>query len=109
MNLEGCLPENSSRPSGTGCATTSAACCARWDLPAVLVTHDGGSAGAGDELVVLDQDQVRQSGPVDEVFGRPSDAAVARIVGVDTVEPGKVLTSAMGGNGAGGASSWWPW
>jgi molybdate transport system ATP-binding protein len=60
--------------------------------PALLVTHDRVEALAlGDHLVVMDQGRVCQSGPVHEVFSRPSDAAVARIVGVDTVEPGKVL------------------
>jgi molybdate transport system ATP-binding protein len=79
--------------------------------PTVLVTHDRVEALAlGDEIVVLDQGKVCQSGPVHEVFGRPSDAAVARIVGVDTVEPGKVLHVAEGlATVAVGASSWWPW
>jgi molybdate transport system ATP-binding protein len=65
--------------------------------PALLVTHDRVEALAlGDHLVVMERGQVRQSGSVHEVFGRPSDAAVARIVGVDTVEPGKILHVAAG-------------
>jgi molybdate transport system ATP-binding protein len=60
--------------------------------PTVLVTHDRVEAMAlGDQVVVLDQGWVLQSGPVHEVFGRPSDVSVARIVGVDTVEPARVL------------------
>jgi hypothetical protein len=34
---------------------------------------------------------VRQSGSVQEVFSAPADLAVARIVGVDTIERGKVV------------------
>jgi molybdate transport system ATP-binding protein len=60
--------------------------------PALLVTHDRVEALAlGDAVVVMDQGQVRQSGSIHEVFSRPSDATVARIVGVDTIEAGKVL------------------
>jgi molybdate transport system ATP-binding protein len=73
----------------------------RWlvDLrtPTILVTHDRVEAMAlGDQVVVLDQGRVLQSGPVHEVFSRPADAAVARIVGVDTVEPARVLRVADG-------------
>jgi molybdate transport system ATP-binding protein len=78
----------------------------RWELrrwllnlktPTVLVTHDRVEALAlGDHVVVLDQGGVCQSGPVHEVFSQPSDAAVARIVGVDMVEPGEVLHVAEG-------------
>ena len=66
-------------------------------IPTVLVTHDRVEAmGLGDQVVVLDQGRVLQSGPVHEVFGRPADVAVARIVGVDTVEPAQVLRVADG-------------
>jgi molybdate transport system ATP-binding protein len=66
-------------------------------MPALLVTHDRLEALAlGDQIVVLDQGRVCQNGPVHEVFSRPNDATVARIVGVDTVEPGKVLRVAEG-------------
>ncbi|MGH8056151.1 MAG: molybdenum ABC transporter ATP-binding protein [Candidatus Entotheonellia bacterium] len=65
--------------------------------PTLLVTHDRVEALAlGDHVVVLDQGRVCQSGSVHEVFSQPSDAAVARIVGVDTVEPGKILQVADG-------------
>ena len=56
------------------------------------MTHDRVEALAlGDAVVVLDGGRVRQSGPVHEVFSRPADDAVARIVGIDTVEPARVL------------------
>jgi molybdate transport system ATP-binding protein len=60
--------------------------------PALLVTHDRVEAIAlGDAVVVLDEGKVRQSGPVHEVFTHPADVAVARIVGVETVEPARVV------------------
>jgi molybdate transport system ATP-binding protein len=66
-------------------------------VPTVLVTHDRVEALAlGDAVVVLDGGAVRQSGPVEEVFRRPADAAVARIVGVETVEPARILEVADG-------------
>ncbi len=56
-------------------------------MPGILVTHDRIEALAlGDQLVVLDAGKVRQRGQVHEVFSRPADLGVARIVGVDTVE-----------------------
>ena len=56
-------------------------------MPGILVTHDRIEALAlGDHLVVLDAGKVRQRGQVHEVFTKPADLAVARIVGVDTVE-----------------------
>jgi molybdate transport system ATP-binding protein len=66
-------------------------------VPALLVTHDRVEALAlGDTVVVLDGGRVCQSGPVQEVFTRPASMAVARIVGVETVEPAKVLAVADG-------------
>jgi molybdate transport system ATP-binding protein len=61
-------------------------------IPTILVTHDRVEALAlGDHVVVLDQGRVLQSGPIHEVFGRPGNVAVARILGVDTVEAARVL------------------
>ncbi len=66
-------------------------------VPTLLVTHDRVEALAlADAVIVLDQGRVRQNGPVQEVFARPADAAVARIVGVETVEPARVLEVADG-------------
>jgi molybdate transport system ATP-binding protein len=66
-------------------------------IPAVLVTHDPVEAlSLADGVVVLDGGRVRQSGPVEDVFARPVDTAVARIVGVETVQPGRVLSAADG-------------
>jgi molybdate transport system ATP-binding protein len=61
-------------------------------VPALLVTHDRVEALAlGDRVVVLDGGRVCQSGPVAEVFSRPADLTVARVVGVETVEAATVL------------------
>ncbi len=63
----------------------------------VLVTHDPIEARSlADALLVLDAGRIRQSGPVAEVFASPADAAVARIIGVETVEPARVLARAGG-------------
>jgi len=61
------------------------------DTPAVCVTHDWVEALAlADEVAVLDGGRRVQIGPPDEVFSRPADAAVAAIVGVETVVTGRV-------------------
>jgi molybdate transport system ATP-binding protein len=73
----------------------------RWELrrllselrvPTVLVTHDRVEAiSLADEVIVMDDGAIRQSGPVQEVFTRPADLTVARIVGAETVEPGQII------------------
>ncbi len=61
-------------------------------LPAVVVTHDRVEALAlGDRLVVLSRDGVHQVGPVLEVFARPADVVVARLVGTENVLPVELL------------------
>jgi molybdate transport system ATP-binding protein len=61
-------------------------------VPVVLVTHDRVEAMAlADHLIVLDQGKVCQQGPASEVFNRPASLAVARVVGMETVQAGKVL------------------
>lgn len=66
-------------------------------IPVVLVTHDRNEALAlGDELVVMSGGRVRQDGPVLEVFNRPMDAEVARIVGVETLQMGRVVARTAG-------------
>ncbi len=62
------------------------------DVPVLLVTHDREEALVlGDSLVVMSEGAVRQSGPVLEIFNRPADAEVARIVRVENVVRGRVL------------------
>jgi molybdate transport system ATP-binding protein len=61
-------------------------------IPTVLVTHDRIDALAlGDYLALFHAGQVCQSGPVQEVFSAPADLNVARIVGVDTIEQGRIV------------------
>jgi molybdate transport system ATP-binding protein len=65
---------------------------AGFGVPVVLVTHDRVEATAlADQVIVLDEGRVRQAGTAREVFDRPADLAVARIVGVDTVAAGRVI------------------
>ncbi len=62
------------------------------DVPMLLVTHERLEALAlGDRMVVLCDGRVRQAGSVPEVFSRPADRDVARIVGVESVLPARVL------------------
>jgi molybdate transport system ATP-binding protein len=70
---------------------------AGFGVPVVLVSHDRVEALAlADHLVVLDRGLVRQQGAAANVFARPADPAVARIVGVETVQPGRVVRVADG-------------
>jgi molybdate transport system ATP-binding protein len=62
------------------------------DIPVILVTHDRAEALAlGDELVVMSAGQVQQSGPLLSVFNQPANPDVARIVGIETLQPGLLL------------------
>ncbi|MEO8256545.1 MAG: ATP-binding cassette domain-containing protein [Acidobacteriota bacterium] len=62
------------------------------DVPSVVVTHDRIDAlTIGDRMAVLVGGTLRQVGPVNEVFTRPADLAVAAAVGVETVMPGRVV------------------
>jgi molybdate transport system ATP-binding protein len=70
---------------------------AECDIPVFLVTHDRAEALAlGDELVVMSDGAVHQSGPVLEVFNRPANADVARIVCVETIQPGRIMSVSDG-------------
>jgi molybdate transport system ATP-binding protein len=64
---------------------------AQLGIPTILVTHDRYEAAAlGDQLVVLDQGCVLQTGPVADVFNHPANLAVAAIVGTETILLGHV-------------------
>jgi molybdate transport system ATP-binding protein len=61
-------------------------------ISALLVTHDRIEALAlGDYLVVFHAGRVCQSGSVQQVFSAPADLNVAHIVGVDTIEQGRIV------------------
>ena len=64
---------------------------AKFGIPVILVTHDPMEVMAlADRVVVLGRGQILQQGKVEDVFSRPADAGVARIVGVETVVTGHV-------------------
>jgi tungstate transport system ATP-binding protein len=60
-------------------------------VTAVYATHDRGEALAlGDRVAVLVEGQVAQVDSVEVVFSRPCQAEVARIVGIETMIPGRI-------------------
>jgi molybdate transport system ATP-binding protein len=70
---------------------------AQMGVPAIVVTHDLAEAlTLGDTLVLMDQGKTCQSGPARQVVAQPATLAVARIVGVDTIEPGTVISAVEG-------------
>jgi molybdate transport system ATP-binding protein len=53
-----------------------------WAIPTIIVTHDAAEVIAfADHVAVLCDGRIRQQGPVAEVFQKPADAEVARIIG----------------------------
>ena len=68
-----------------------------FDIPLFLVTHDRHEALAlSDHLIVMGEGRVLQAGPVSEVFARPASRQVARMVGVETVQPGRIVARSQG-------------
>jgi molybdate transport system ATP-binding protein len=68
-----------------------------FQVPMLCVTHDRFVAlTLADEIVVLMAGKVMQTGPVSEVFTRPASAEVAKFVGVETLQPGKIVSVADG-------------
>ncbi len=66
-------------------------------VPMLYVTHDRyETLSLGDEMVVLVQGKVAQKGAVREVFNRPANLAVAGIVAVETILPGRIIETADG-------------
>ncbi|MGC3961680.1 MAG: molybdenum ABC transporter ATP-binding protein [Verrucomicrobiota bacterium] len=60
-------------------------------VPMLSVTHDRLEALAlADEIVVLMGGKVLQAGPILDVFNRPANPEVAKLVGVETVLPGVI-------------------
>lgn len=63
----------------------------RLAIPSVVVTHDWTEALAlGDQMAVIDNGHVLQTGKPQEVFSQPINADVARIVGIETVLHGRI-------------------
>ena len=68
-----------------------------FQVPMLCVTHDRFEAVAlADEIVVLVNGKVLQTGPVLDVFTHPANAEVARFVGVETLQPGKIVSVSEG-------------
>jgi molybdate transport system ATP-binding protein len=69
----------------------------QFGIPVILVTHDRIEAMAlADHLIVLDHGKVRQQGAIEEIFNRPADVEVARIVGMTNVQPGRIQETVEG-------------
>jgi ABC-type Fe3+/spermidine/putrescine transport system ATPase subunit/ABC-type sulfate transport system permease component len=52
----------------------------------VIVTHDPDEAALlADEILILDQGRVLQTGEIEKVFGRPASEAVARVLGAENL------------------------
>lgn len=66
-------------------------------LPSIIVTHDWAEAlMLGDRIAVIADGMVLQTGLPQEVFSRPANAQVARVVGVETVVHGRIVRSVEG-------------
>ncbi len=66
-------------------------------LTAIVVTHDRTEALVlGDRVAVMNEGSIRQLGPTLDVFDRPTDEAIARIVGIETVLPATVVDASGG-------------
>jgi molybdate transport system ATP-binding protein len=66
-------------------------------VPSIIVTHDRSEAIAlGDWIGVLIDGEIRQSGPIREVFRRPSDPRVAESLGVENIIPAEVVSREAG-------------
>jgi molybdate transport system permease protein len=58
----------------------------------ILVTHDPDEAALlAEELLVLSDGRVLQSGPTGEIFARPADEFVARLLGTENVAEGLTI------------------
>lgn len=69
----------------------------RLAIPSIVVTHDWEEALAlGDEMIVLKDGKVLQQGTPQQVFNLPKDLEVAKIVGMETVVPGRIVNAVEG-------------
>jgi molybdate transport system ATP-binding protein len=61
-------------------------------IPVVLVTHDRTEAlTLADQMIVMEQGRPLQMDVPDVVYRRPSSVGVARIMGVETIEPANII------------------
>lgn len=66
-------------------------------LPSIIVTHDWAEAlTLGDVMAVLSEGTMLQMGAPQDVFSRPANAEVARVVGIETVVQGTLVDAREG-------------
>lgn len=65
---------------------------AQLECPVVMVTHDRLEAiSMADHVAVMNRGRIQQIGSVQEVFTRPKNAALARLVGMETIASGEIV------------------
>jgi len=65
---------------------------ARLECPVMIVTHDRLEAVVlADQVALMDAGKIQQYGSVQEVFTRPRDATLARLVGIETIASGEIV------------------
>lgn len=68
-----------------------------FETPVILVTHDRVEAiSLADRVAVMHSGKIQQIGSVQEVFTRPRNAILARLVGVETIAAGEITGSHEG-------------
>ena len=66
-------------------------------LPSIIVTHDWAEALAlGDVISIVGEGKILQTGRPQDVFSRPADVNIAKIVGVETVVAGRISAITQG-------------
>lgn len=66
-------------------------------IPMLYVTHDRfETLSLADEMIVLVNGRVAQTGRVQEVFSRPANLDVAGILTVETIQPGRIVNTSNG-------------
>ena len=68
-----------------------------FQTPVILVTHDRVEAiSLADRIAVMDAGKIEQIGSIQDVFSRPRNAKLARLVGVETVAAGEIVETNEG-------------
>ncbi len=68
-----------------------------FQTPVILVTHDRVEAiSLADRVAVMEAGKIEQIGSIQDVFSRPKNANLARLVGVETVLPGEIVETHEG-------------
>ena len=68
-----------------------------FQTPVILVTHDRVEAiSLADRVAVMDAGRIEQIGSIQDVFSRPKNTNLARVVGVETVVAGEVVATHEG-------------